>query len=189
MKDGPTLMSASHPHFLWKDLFRRRDRGASTLIQVLSQNILFQTMTKRELKYLANFVYERVYQPGEEIFGQGERGLGMYLIVRGRVSIKNQSPQSEVLVTLLGESSFFGELALVDPEHLRTATATAVDRCELVGFFKPDLLDILQRKPSMGVKILFQLSHVLGKRLLETTERMTLLTRARNLGKIHEDAV
>ena len=182
-------MNSTHPHFLWRDLFRKRKSRNSTLIQVLSQNALFEVMTKRELRYLSHFVYERVYQPGEEIFSQGERGLGMYLIVRGRVSIRSQAPQSETLITVLGENSFFGELALVDPEHLRTAAATAVDRCELVGFFKPDLMDILQRKPSMGVKILYQLSHVLGKRLLETTERMSLLTRVRSIGKIHEDAV
>ena len=45
----------------------------------------------------------------------------------------------------------------------------------LIGFFKPDLEDILERNPAMGVKILFQLSSVLGRRLLETTERITLL--------------
>ena len=51
----------------------------------------------------------------------------------------------------------------------------ATERSVLVGFFKPDLEDILERNPAMGVKILFQLSTVLGRRLLETTERITQL--------------
>ena len=66
----------------------------------------------------------------------------------------------------LAEGSFLGELALVDPNHLRTANAVAMERSVLIGFFKPDLEDILERNPAMGVKILFQLSTVLGRRLL-----------------------
>ena len=54
----------------------------------------------------------------------------------------------------------FGPLASTEPSRL-------------VGFFKPDLLDILERKPAMGVKILLQLSRVLEERLLATTERVT----------------
>ncbi len=38
-------------------------------------------------------------------------------------------------------------------------------------------MDILERKPAMGVKILLQLSTVLGRRLLETTEKISSLTR------------
>ncbi len=59
----------------------------------------------------------------------------------------------------------------------------------LIGFFKPDLMEILERKPEMGAKIMFQLATVLGRRLLETTEKITLLTKARGLSQLHEDAV
>ena len=59
----------------------------------------------------------------------------------------------------------------------------------LIGFFKPDLMEILERKPAMGVKILFQLATVLGERLLQTTDRITLLSRARQEPHINEEAV
>jgi len=67
----------------------------------------------------------------------------------------------------------------VDPDNIRTAAAVAVERTVVVGFFKPDLMELLERKPEMGVKILFQLSTVLGRRLLETTEKITALSRDR----------
>ena len=163
-----------HPNFLWADLFRIKKRN-SDLHRILKENILFSTLSRRELNYLSNFVYERTFQINEPIFQQSERGLGMYLIAGGRVGIKTQAPDGEVFVTELSEGSFLGELALVDPNHLRSANAVALERSMLIGFFKPDLEDILERNPAMGVKILFQLSTVLGRRLLETTERITIL--------------
>ena len=161
-----------HPHFLWADLFRRR-RRTSDLVRILGENILFATLKRRELGYLSSFVYERVFEPGEPIFRQGDRGVGMYLIASGRVGIRTQAVESAVFVTELGEGSFLGELALVDPQHLRSAHAVAIERSVLIGFFKPDLQEILDRNPAMGVKILFQLSSVLGRRLLETTDKIT----------------
>jgi CRP-like cAMP-binding protein len=164
---------AKHPHFIWEDLFRNKKR--SDLVKTLKENVLFCQLSRRELNYLANFVYERVFEPNEIVFSQGERGVGMYLIANGRIAIKTQSTAGEYYVTELGEGSFLGELSLVDPEHIRSATAIALDRVKLVGFFKPDLEDILARNPAMGVKILFQLSTVLGRRLAETTDRITQL--------------
>jgi CRP/FNR family transcriptional regulator, cyclic AMP receptor protein len=166
----------SHPHFLWTDFFKKRSPDQKAMAHVLKENILFSTLTPRELTYLTGLVYERVYQPDEPIFQQNDRGLGMYVISRGRVAIQSHAPQSEVLVTVLGDGSFFGEMALIDRENLRTASAIALERTVLIGFFISDLSEILERKPNMGVKILFQLSVVLAKRLQETTKKITQLT-------------
>ncbi|OFZ70830.1 MAG: hypothetical protein A3K03_09340 [Bdellovibrionales bacterium RIFOXYD1_FULL_44_7] len=178
-----------HPHFLWKDLFRLNKADKTLLIEVLKENVLFRTLSGRELSYLSTLLYERVYQPEEYVFQQNDRGLGMYIIAKGRIAIKTQSSQGDALVTVLSEGSFFGELALVDPDNLRSASAIALERTILIGFFKPDLMEILERKPGMGVKILFQLSSVIGRRLLETTEQISLLTRAKTVSEIHEDVV
>lgn len=181
----------SHPHFLWADLFRRDPSHHKTVALALKDNVLFKTLTPRELNYLSTLVYERIYQPNEPVFQQNDRGLGMYFIVKGQAAIRTNSAQGDVLVTVLTEGSFFGEMALVDPNNVRTASAIAIERSVIIGFFKPDLMEILERKPAMGVKILFQLSTVLGKRLLETTEKITQLSRASKVPqevKKHEKA-
>lgn len=171
---------ATHPHFLWKDLFRRGKSETKVLIDLLRENILFQTLSNRELQHLSHFVYERVYQPDEPVFNQGDRGNGMYIIAKGQIAIRSHTAQSETHVTTLQEGSFFGEIALVEPDNLRTASAVALERTVTIGFFKPDLAEILERKPEMGVKILFQLAAVLGRRLLETTDRITHLKREKS---------
>ena len=179
----------SHPHFLWTDIFKTRNAKSATLIDALRENVLFKTLTTREVRYLSRLVYERVYLPEEPIFHQNDRGLGMYVIGKGRVAIKTLQPEGEFHVTTLHEKSFFGELALVDGNNIRTASAVALERSVLIGFFKPDLMEILERKPAMGVKILYQLATVLGERLLETTDRITLLSRARQELHFNEEVI
>ena len=174
---------ATHPHFIWKDLFRGVDAEKRSTIETLRENILFRTLSRRELSYLSNFVYERVYQANEPVFQQNDRGIGMYIIAKGRVAITTHGAQKDTLVTLLEEGSFFGEVALVEPDNFRTASAIPAEKTVVVGFFKPDLMEILDRKPDMGVKILFQLCMVLGRRLTETTERISIMRRR------HEDTV
>lgn len=159
--------------FLWADFFRKnRKSKEASIAAALRENLLFSTLTEAELRFLSNMVYERFYEKGEPVFSQNDRGFGLYVITRGSVDIKTQTPKGEVHITTLGSGSFFGELSLIEDENIRSATATPLEQTALIGFFKSDLLEILARRPSMGVKILLQLSMVLGRRLIETTERI-----------------
>ncbi|MCB0362681.1 MAG: cyclic nucleotide-binding domain-containing protein [Bdellovibrionales bacterium] len=167
---------------LWDNIFRRGERE-NDLVQVLSRNILFESLSTRELVFLKDLVHVRSFHPGETIFRQGEIGIGMYILVSGNVDIFIEDLQqiegepTSVLVTSLGPGDFFGELSLVEDKGRRTATAIARDQTKLVGFFKPDLIDISERNPSTGVHILMRLGEVLGRRLKETSEKVTLLRR------------
>lgn len=171
---------------MFSDLFGKKKQ--STVTQLLKENLLFATLTPRELKDISERVYERTYQQDEAIFEQGDRGFGMYIIAQGRVAIQTHGFEGDVQVTTLGAGSFFGELALIDSESLRSAHAVALEQCVLVGFFKADLLDLLESKPTTGVKVLFQLATVLGQRLIESTEKINLLSQARKHGPYYGEA-
>ena len=121
----------------------------------------------------------RHYRPGESIFRQGEVGVGMYVVVSGSVNIYVEEVQAATgepkttHVTQLKTADFFGELALVENEGRRSASATAHEEAIMIGFFKPDLMEIIDRSPTAGVKILMRLGEVLGARLRQTTSRIT----------------
>ena len=142
---------------------------ARTLLDRLKENELFSDLSKRELAYLSQFVFERRYDAKEFIFHHGQRGFGMYLVISGCIQIKTESRAGEQWISTIPEGSFFGELALVEPENIRTASAVATEPTLLVGFFKPDLMDLVGRKPTMGVKILLNLARVIGARLTDST--------------------
>lgn len=163
----------SSQKFLWINLFPRKSETEHLVFNTLKECQLFNKLQKREIDYISKFVHVRQYTPGEAIFSQYEKGLGLYIIAKGSVEIKSRSSQAseaEALITTLSAGSFFGELALVDTESKRAASAYATGPTTLIGFFKPDLLEIMERKPQTGVKLLFSLAKVLGKRLTEATE-------------------
>ena len=71
----------------------------------------------------------------------------------------------------LKEGNFFGELTLLD-EKSRSAAAVSRENSVILGFFRPDLLDLLKRKPSFGIKILLNLASIIGDRLRDTNEKL-----------------
>ncbi len=165
--------------FLWENIIRRKTKEIRDLLR---ENILFQDLTPKELQFVANIVHLRKYRTDEVIFHQAELGVGMYIIVDGSVNItaedtrlKDTSANSDHVIAKLEPGDFFGETSLVEENGKRSATATANENTNLIGFFKPDLLEILERNPRVGVKITLRLSEVLGRRLKETTERVSLL--------------
>ena len=166
--------------FLWDNLFSGRGKK-KTIHDSLRNCVLFQDLSPLELRLVENIVNVRNYRPGEIIFRQGEVGVGMYIIVSGIVNIHVEEIQSNnnetktSHVAQLKPGSFFGELALVEHEGRRSATGTANEEVELIGFFKPDLIEIVERNPTAGVKILMRLGEVLGARLRQTTLRITEL--------------
>ncbi|MGE0528569.1 MAG: cyclic nucleotide-binding domain-containing protein, partial [Bdellovibrionales bacterium] len=147
----------------------------------LRQTYIISNLSKKELRFVQGTVHVRAFKPGEAIFRQGEVGVGMYVLLRGSLEIlvhhstEEDVPSRNHLVTRLKAGDFLGELSLVENNSRRTATAVAVEESVLIGFFKPDLLEILERQPATGVKILLRLGEVLGRRLKETTLKVTEL--------------
>lgn len=168
-------------NLLWDNIFKR-DKEKKDISTILAGNYLFENLSPRELVFVQDIIHARNYRPGEVIFSQGEAGVGMYIIVKGAVNMTVEDLHSSenanrVFVTRLGQSDFFGEIALVEKNSRRTATATAVDEVTLLGFFKPDLYEIIDRNPRTGVKIVTRLAEVLGRRLRETAESFSELKR------------
>lgn len=126
---------------------------------------LFDELKRSELKKVLRILHERTYQPDEVVFREGEPGAGMYLVRRGEVDIVIQlEGGAEQVIATLGERQFFGEMALLEDEP-RSASCVATKRTELLGFFQPDLEDLLDRDPKLGSKVLWNLARLMASRL------------------------
>ncbi len=157
---------------LWYNFFRKKSEEDSSLESLLSRVPIFSRLTVRELRRLAGIVHRREYAANEFIFSQGDPGLGMYVVEDGQVEITIAEPdgQSKTLI-VLKPGDFFGELSLLD-ESPRSASAVAKVYSRIIGFFRPDLIDLLNRSPKSGTKILFKLGEVIGTRLRITNEQL-----------------
>ena len=147
---------------LWANLFRRTE-SADDMYALLQRVPLFESLSRRESEAIERILYRRTYQKDETIFHQDEPGVGMYIIAKGAIHI-TFGPE-RVLLAELGPGDFFGEIALLN-ETPRSATATAQTLTQVYGFFRPDLLSLLERDPRLGVKVLLPLAQITGQRLL-----------------------
>ncbi len=168
-------------NFLWENLFRR-DRNERTLHTILKENYLFQDLSEKDIRFVSEVIHLRNYRTAERIFSQGEIGVGMYIIVKGSVDIavteaEQRDKSQEVFITRLEPGDFFGEIALVEENSRRSATARAHNEAQVIGFYKSDLVEILQRNPTAGFQVVSRLAEVLGRRLKETTEKVSDLRR------------
>ena len=156
---------------LWKSLLGQPRADEP---DVLDRVPLFEELSARELDTVRKILHRREYVAGESVFIQGEPGLGMYIIARGVVSIRNEDTERELVELSMGD--FFGEIGLLN-EVIRSATARAKTDCVLLSLFQPDLLGLLDRSPRLGVKVLLGLSRLVGLRLVEVSAEVGALTR------------
>jgi CRP/FNR family cyclic AMP-dependent transcriptional regulator len=157
---------------LWENFFRNRKKEDDSLEKLLSGVPIFSQLTSRELRQVGTIVHRRQYASGEFVFTQGDPGLGMYVIENGKVEIIFcEDAGTEKKLAMLTNGDFFGELSLLD-ESPRSATAVARTGSKIIGFFRPDLIDLLERSPKLGTKILLKLGEVIGTRLRVTNEQV-----------------
>ena len=115
----------------------------------LGQVPIFSECTKRELTIIGRAAKEVSHREGTVIAREGERGVGLFLILEGqcRVSIGGKTKAK------LGPGDFFGEVALLDGGP-RTATVTALTPVRLVGITGWVFRGLLMEHPSIALKTL-----------------------------------
>jgi len=136
--------------------------------ELLSNIPLFESLTEMDLRTLAGRLEERVAEPGEVIFNQGDEGSRLYLIAEGSVEISYGMASHKVTLARLFNGQYFGELSLFDRAP-RSATATAIQRTHLMILDAHDLVDFVNRNPAAALRIISEMS----ERLRQTNELMS----------------
>ena len=149
--------------WMWANVFRRGDADQFTIRESIEKIPLFQPLTKKELRRIADSLYLRRYRPDEFIFRAGEPGLGMYIIQAGSVWIQQPDEADSGPLMELGPGDFFGEMALFQ-ENVHLVSAKAHTYAVLLGFFRPDLMTLSHYYPRLGCKLLLALGRVISDR-------------------------
>ncbi|OWZ19762.1 Voltage-gated Ion Channel [Phytophthora megakarya] len=105
------------------------------------------------------------FPPLEEVILEGEIGEEMFFIFRGVVEIV----KSGVQLGLLGHKQYFGEMAILNQNCLRTATVRTLCFCELRMLTREKFLIALTHYPAMKQRI----ARIVDKRTKTTPKQLS----------------
>jgi CRP-like cAMP-binding protein len=94
-----------------------------------------------------------VFDAGDEIVRQGDEGIGVYIVVAGRVEVMRDGHS----LASLGPDAFFGEMALLD-NYRRSATVRAVEPSRCLVIPRADFLAELHSNNELCFDLLVHMS-------------------------------
>ena len=121
---------------------------------------MFAATSEDILADVATILEEVELNGGELVFGKGEQGDSMYIIINGRVRVFD----GDKTINFLGEREIFGELALLDPEP-RSAAVEAVEETRLFRLDRNTLFELM----ADNIGVVSGIMQVLCRRLRRMT--------------------
>lgn len=152
---------------------------------------LFKGLEEAEIAVFRPATKQVSYREGESIMVEGQRGNNLVILIKGQVTISKK-------LTLLGDDEkdtkdktfitlddaikpFFGEMALLREDSLRTASVTASTDCEMVVMEKAAFTDVCQQHPAIGFKVMQNIATKLAANLERESKNVLKLTTAFSL--------
>ena len=99
-----------------------------------------------------------IFEPGEIIFSEGDRGEQMYVIRKGEVEIERDG----TIVETLYAGDIFGEMALIDGSP-RAASARAKTACELAPITEKAFVFMVHETPFFALTVMRTLAERLRR--------------------------
>jgi CRP-like cAMP-binding protein len=151
------------------------DAGAITAF--LATVPLLDGIPREQLAELASLLRRRHLEVGELLWREGDKAVGMALIIDGRVSLSLRLPGERTIeFTSLGAGEVLGEVPLFDGGH-HSATAQVVESASLLWLNSADFTALVARRHSTAFALKRRIAGLACGRL-----RMRLATLAASLG-------
>ncbi|MEC8990417.1 MAG: Crp/Fnr family transcriptional regulator [Candidatus Latescibacterota bacterium] len=149
-------------------------------ISLLRQVPLFEGLDDEQLDAIALVTITRRFDKHQVIILAEEEGDALFIISSGQVKVSIVSEDGrEVILSLLGTGSVFGELSLLDGKP-RSANVVATENTDLYMLRRSDFLQLVYKVPQIAVGLLAELAARLrktdrkigGLALLDVTSRI-----------------
>lgn len=132
-------------------------------IELLKSIPLFSELSDKDLDRIISVGNKQRYHKENLILIEEEVGSSMFVILDGRVKISRISDDGrEVILSILSEGDFFGEMSLLDGQT-RSANVTAIDDSELLVIRREEFLQMLHDYPQIAINLLKELAQRIRK--------------------------
>lgn len=124
---------------------------------------LFQGLSQEYLDELAMIVTSQEFKRGQTIFSEGEKGVGFYVVLTGKVKIYKLSfDGKEQILHILGAGEPFAEVAVFAGVNF-PAHAMAIENSRVLFFPKTSFIDLIGKNPPLSLNMLAVLAMRLRK--------------------------
>ncbi len=115
---------------------------------------LFSDLSAAELARFADVTREREYPKNSVILFEDDPGDALYVVSGGQVKVVLIGEDGrEVILSVLNDGDFFGEMSLIDDEP-RSAHVIAMRDSRLLVLRRDDFQQQIQQHPSIALKVL-----------------------------------
>jgi CRP-like cAMP-binding protein len=136
--------------------------------QALAKVGLFENLNGRMIKAIAGICTERNFKPGDFLMKQGESGIGLFMILSGRVRIeKTDASGKKVEIAENGSGDIMGEMTVFDGAP-RSASVIALADTSCLVLASWEFNSFLKTHPELALELL----PIVVKRFRETNEAL-----------------
>lgn len=125
--------------------------------ELLKKVSLFAGVSDEDLAALVPLLRFRRCVRGQPVVEVDMPGRSLYLVAEGELKVTIQRDEREVILSLLHEGDFFGEMALLDGKG-RSANVVCLRASDLYELSREDFLQYVESHPRALLNILQQLS-------------------------------
>lgn len=129
-------------------------------VNLLSKIPLFSSLPPEELDGLLTLLDTQKMKDHEVLFNEGEPGENFYVVLQGELEVlKIESGVDELVLNVLQEGEYLGEMGLLMPGGHRTATVRARGDVTLLSMSRAQFLEMNRKYPEVSnwmVKVLSQ---------------------------------
>ncbi len=141
---------------------------------LLARIPLFSDLPVEELERLVSTLDTKEMESGEILFHEGDPGEHLYVVMSGEIEVFMGENQSEELIlNVLREGEYLGEMSLIVPGGTRTASVRARGQTVLLYMSRSQFLDITERYPILATSMVRVLSQRLDATNTQTFHDLT----------------
>jgi NADH dehydrogenase len=141
--------------FMWRTIYLMKLPGWGRRLKVAASwtldLILPPELVQLKIGNSQSVVYEH-FEPGQEVFREGDIGDRLYIITRGTADVTRRNGEDDVRLAQLGAGEYFGEMALLN-QTTRNATVRCVEALDLLSIPKREFSALAATLPTMRANL------------------------------------
>ena len=132
-------------------------------IELLQSVSIFWDLNENDLGHIADKMVAKHFENGNYIFLEDSDGEQCFFVLEGSVKVTRLSKDGrEVILAMLNEGDFFGEMSLLDGES-RSANVIALEETKVLTLDRNDFIAVVNDYPQIAVQLLKELARRLRK--------------------------